>query len=236
MTSRILLVEDEENLREAIKMNLELEGYELEVADTGTKALKKMQDRRFNLVILDVMLPEMDGFTVCQNIRLTNNDVPILFLTAKDTSKDKIEGLKLGADDYLTKPFNLEELLLRVKVLVKHSVRGTEGEVELKTFRFAENEVNFITYMAKAVNGQEVELTRRQMELFRLLVEHKNSVVSRNQILQYVWGYDVYPTTRSIDNYIVTFRKYFEKDPANPLHFHSIRGVGYKFTVEPTAL
>lgn len=236
MTSRVLLVEDEENLREAVKMNLEMDGYEVEVADTGSKALKKVADRRFNLIVLDVMLPEMDGFTVCQNIRLSDSDVPILFLTAKDTSKDKIDGLKLGADDYMTKPFNLEELLLRIKVLVRHSVKGKKEEMQLKTFHFAGNEVNFVTYIAKSANGGEQELTRRQMALFKLLVEHKDSVVSRNQILQYVWGYDVYPSTRSIDNYIVTFRKYFEKDPGDPLHFHSIRGIGYKFTAEPTRL
>lgn len=236
MTSRVLLVEDEENLREAVKMNLEMDGYEVEVADTGSKALKKVADRRFNLIVLDVMLPEMDGFTVCQNIRLSDSDVPILFLTAKDTSKDKIDGLKLGADDYMTKPFNLEELLLRIKVLVRHSVKGKKEEMQLKTFHFAGNEVNFVTYIAKSANGSEQELTRRQMALFKLLVEHKDSVVSRNQILQYVWGYDVYPSTRSIDNYIVTFRKYFEKDPGDPLHFHSIRGIGYKFTAEPTRL
>jgi len=234
MSTRILLVEDEENLRDAIKLNLELDGYEVEIADTGLKALKKVKDRHFNLIVLDVMLPEMDGFTVCQNIRLTDRNTPILFLTAKDTSQDKIEGLKIGADDYLTKPFNLEELLLRVKVLVRHSVRGTSGEAQMQSFTFAGNEVNFVTFKAKGINGSEVVLTKRQIALLKLLVDHEESVVSRNQILQYVWGYDVYPSTRTIDNFIVTFRKYFEHDPADPEHFHSIRGVGYKFTAKPT--
>jgi two-component system alkaline phosphatase synthesis response regulator PhoP len=230
MTSRILLVEDEETLQEAIKLNLELEGFEVEIADTGTKALRKATEQRFNLIILDVMLPEMDGFTVCEKIRLNDMDTPILFLTAKDTSQDRVNGLKLGADDYLTKPFNLEELLLRVKVLVKHSVKGTKDGKELMTYKFGNNEVNFVTYKARGIDGQELELTKKEITLLKLLIDRKDDVVSRQQILQYVWGYDVYPSTRTIDNFILAFRKYFEKDARNPEYFHSIRGVGYKFT------
>lgn len=230
MQQRILLVEDEENLLEAIKMNLELEGYEVEVATTGTKALKKVKEQRFNLIILDVMLPELDGFTVCEKIRLDDTNTPILFLTAKDTSQDKVNGLKIGADDYLTKPFNLEELLLRVRVLVKHSVRGSRDEVKLKTFKFGTNEINFVTFKAIGVDGKEHTLTKKEVTLLKLLIDKKDSVVSREQILQYVWGYDVFPTTRTIDNFIHSFRKYFESNPSEPKYFHSIRGVGYKFT------
>ena len=189
MQSRILLVEDEENLREAIKLNLELEGYEIEVAETGTKALKKAGEQRFNLIILDVMLPEMDGFDVCQKIRITDVDTPILFLTAKDTSQDKINGFKYGADDYLVKPFNLEELLLRVKVLVKHSVRGTKGEEKLKAFRFGDNEVNFLTFKARGASASEITLTKKEIALLKLLIDRRGTVVSRTQILQFVWGY-----------------------------------------------
>lgn len=229
MNSRILLVEDEENLREAIKLNLEIEGYEVEEADTGMKALKKTGEQRFNLIILDVMLPEMDGFDVCQKIRITDSDTPIIFLTAKDTSQDKVTGFKHGADDYLTKPFNLEELLLRVKVLIKHSIRGKPEAEQMKIYHFGENEVNFLTFKAKGVKGNEVSLTKKEMALLKLLIDRKDTVVSRTQILQFVWGYDVYPSTRTIDNFILTFRKYFEKDPSNPRYFHSVRGVGYKF-------
>ncbi len=234
MTPRILLVEDEENLLEAIKMNLELEGYDVEVADTGKKAIKKTVGQHFNLIILDVMLPEIDGFEVCEKIRVTDTDTPILFLTAKDESEDKVRGFKMGADDYLTKPFNLEELLMRVKVLIKHSTRGTQKE-SVKTYRFAGNEINFVTYKAKAAAGKEIELTKKEIALLKILVDRKNSVVSRNQILHFVWGYDVNPSTRTVDNFIMTFRKYFEKDASNPRHFHSIRGVGYKFTEEPVS-
>ena len=230
MDQRILLIEDEENLIEVIKMNLELEGYEVETAITGSKALKKVKEQRFNLIILDVMLPEIDGFTICEKIRLSDVDTPILFLTAKDTSQDKIKGLKVGADDYLTKPFNLEELLLRVKVLVRHSVRGKKEEIKMKTYHFGPNEINFVTFRAKGVDGKEVPLTKKEVSLLKLLIDKKDTVVSREQILQYVWGYDVFPTTRTIDNFIHSFRKYFEQNPSEPVYFHSVRGVGYKFT------
>ncbi len=229
MTPRILLVEDEENLLEAIKLNLELEGYEVEVADTGKKALKKTVGQRFNLIILDVMLPELSGFEVCENIRMADTNTPILFLTAKDSSQDKVLGFKLGGDDYLTKPFNLEELLMRVKVLIKHSTRGSQTEPS-KTYKFGDNEINFVTYIAKTANGIEITLTKKEAALLKLLVDKKDTVVSRNQILHYVWGYDVNPSTRTVDNFITNFRKYFEKDISDPKHFHSIRSVGYKFT------
>jgi len=232
--ARILLVEDEENLLEAIKMNLELEGYEVDVADTGKKALKKIKDSQFNLIILDVMLPEINGFELCENIRITDSDTPILFLTAKDSSEDKVQGFKLGGDDYLTKPFNLEELLMRVKVLVKHSKRGLNKEVE-KIYRFAGNEINFVNYTAKSRHGKNVELTKKELALLKILIERKNTVVSRNQILHFVWGYDVSPSTRTIDNFISSFRKYFEKDASDPRHFHSVRSIGYKFTEEEFA-
>lgn len=229
MINRILLVEDEEHLREAIKLNLEMEGYEVEEADNGTKGLKKALEQRFNLILLDVMLPEMDGFTVCEKLRITDLDTPILFLTAKDTSQDKINGLKLGADDYLTKPFNLEELLLRVKSLVKRSARDLQEEIDMKAYKFGDNEINFITFQAHGLDGKQFQLTKKEVALLKLLIDRKNTVVSRQQILQYVWGYDVYPSTRTIDNFILNFRKYFETDQHNPTFFHSVRGIGYKF-------
>jgi two-component system alkaline phosphatase synthesis response regulator PhoP len=227
---RILLVEDEKTLLDAVKMNLELEGFEVETAVSGTEAIKKFNQQRFNLVVLDIMLPEIDGYKVCQTIRVTDNELPILFLTAKDTNTDKVFGLKLGADDYLTKPFNLEELLLRVKVLIKHSYRGTRDEKNTHIFQFDGNEINFSTFTAKGKKGKPVQLTKRETALLKLLVDRRNEVVSRKDILETVWGYDVFPTTRTIDNFILTFRKYFEEDSRNPKYFHSIRGVGYKFT------
>lgn len=229
---RILLVEDEEHLQEAIKLNLELEGYKVVAASTGTEAVKIFKAERFNLVVLDVMLPEMDGFAVCEAIRLHNGTVPILFLSAKNASEDKIMGLKRGADDYMTKPFNLEEFLLRVNVLVKRSMSQDEKKEITDIFRFGGNEVNFKTYEILGKEKEKIRLTKKEIALLKLLIERKNEVVSREQILETVWGYDIYPSTRTVDNFILAFRKYFEVDPKEPRYFYSIRGVGYKFMTE----
>jgi two-component system alkaline phosphatase synthesis response regulator PhoP len=227
--SRILLVEDEKNIRDVVKLNLELEGYEVVAVDNGPDAIKRTQEEVYHLIVLDVMLPDMDGFEICETIRITDDNTPILFLTAKDSYEDKIKGLKKGADDYLTKPFNLEEFLLRVKNLVKRTLKGTaEGKESLQTYSFGENEINFVTFRAKGIHG-EVDLTKKEVALMKLLIERKNEVVSRNDILKIVWGYDVFPSTRTIDNFILNFRKHFELDPKNPVHFISIRSVGYKF-------
>ncbi len=223
---RILLVEDEENIQEMIKLNLELEDYEVVTTDNGKDALKYFKEQHFDLIILDVMLPEIDGFQICEQIRLENLEVPIMFLTAKDASPDRVTGLKKGADDYLTKPFNLEELLLRVQNLIKRTSKDPANTPD--TFAFGPNQVNFITYEAKGRDGS-FALTKKEAMLLKLLIDRKNEVVSRQQILQAVWGYDVYPSTRTIDNFILSFRKYFEPDPKNPNYFLSVRGVGYKF-------
>ena len=229
---RILLVEDEEHLQEAIKLNLELEGYKVVAAGTGTEAVKIFKAERFNLVVLDVMLPEMDGFAVCEAIRLHNGTVPILFLSAKNASEDKILGLKRGADDYMTKPFNLEEFLLRVNVLVKRSLSQEEKKEMSDIYRFDGNEVNFKTYEISGKGNEKIRLTKKEIALLKLLIERRNEVVSREQILETVWGYDIYPSTRTVDNFILAFRKYFDKDPKEPRYFHSVRGVGYKFVNE----
>lgn len=210
-------------------MNLELEDYEVVSTDNGQMALENYRNQRFNLVILDIMLPGMDGYAICEQMRLENLDTPILFLTAKGNSEDKIKGFKLGADDYMVKPFNLEELLLRIKVLVKHSLKGTDEESEYTTYSFGGNEVDFANYKATGINVTDIKLTKKEAMLLKLLIDKTNEVVSRQQILQYVWGYDVFPSTRTIDNFILAFRKYFEEDPKNPKYFLSIRGVGYKF-------
>ncbi|MFN7119578.1 MAG: response regulator transcription factor [Saprospiraceae bacterium] len=223
---RILLVEDEESLRETLKLNLELENYEVVASADGKDALKRFKEQHFDLLILDVMLPEVDGFQIAEQVRLTNTDVPIIMLTAKDTSSDRITGLRKGADDYLTKPYVLEELLLRVQKLIQRTSKSPENTPDI--YEFDGNRVNFATYEAQGVNGN-VHLTKKEAMLLKLLIDRKNEVVSRQQILQSVWGYDVYPSTRTIDNFILSFRKYFEHDPHDPRHFLSIRGVGYKF-------
>jgi len=228
MQRRILLVEDEENLHEAIKMNLELEDYIVTSVFNGKEAMRKFNQGRYDLVILDVMLPGVNGFDICQAIRLENKQIPILFLTAKNASHDRINGLKVGGDDYLTKPFNLEELILRSANLIKRSVMATDKSID--QYRIGEFVIDFNSFEVIAENGQMSRLTNRQIKLLRLLIEKSNQVVSRQEILEKIWGYDVYPSTRTIDNVILAFRKIFEINVEPFTYFKSVRGVGYKFT------
>lgn len=225
----ILLVEDEQNLHEALKLNLELEGYEVTSAYNGAAALKSVQSEYFDLIIMDVMLPEIDGINVTETIRLQHIDVPILILSAKNTSADRVLGLKKGADDYLTKPFNLEELILRVQKLIEKNKRLQDKSSVGDTYTFGYNTIDFKAQEARTKSGQKIQLSRKESMLLKLLIENKNEVVPRERILQVVWGYNVYPTTRTIDNFILNFRKYFEEDSRNPKYFHSVRGVGYKY-------
>jgi two-component system alkaline phosphatase synthesis response regulator PhoP len=227
---RVLLVEDEESLVSALTLNLELEGYHLVSARDGHTALDKFRNQHFDLAILDVMIPQMDGFAVCQTVRLEGNTTPILFLSAKGSGKDRVEGLKIGGDDYLTKPFDLEELLLRVRKLIKRH-DSTHSLAELNEYSFGEgNHVHFLHFTIRDREGNETEISKKEIMLLKLLIQRKGEVVSREEILEKIWGYDVFPSTRTIDNYILAFRKYFEADSRNPKHFHSVRGVGYRFT------
>ena len=226
----ILLVEDEENLHEALKLNLELEGYNVTSAFNGTAALDAIQNEYFDLIIMDVMLPEMDGIAVTETIRINNNEVPILILSAKNSSADRVLGLKKGADDYLTKPFNLEELFLRITKLVDKNRKLQDKTTIGDSYTFDNNTIDFKGQQAIKANGEKIELSKKETMLLKLLIENKNEVVPREKILQTVWGYNVYPTTRTIDNFILNFRKYFEEDSRNPKYFHSVRGVGYKYS------
>ena len=226
----ILLVEDEENLQEALKLNLELEGYEVSCANNGAIALKKVDEEYYDLILLDIMLPEIDGFDVCERIRLKNIDTPVLMLSARSGSADRIAGLRRGADDYLTKPFNLEELLLRVEKLIDKNRKLQEKTTIGDQYEFGGNTIDFKAQTAITKRGELIALSKKEVMLLKLLMEYRNEVVSREKILQAVWGYQVFPTTRTIDNFILNFRKYFELDPREPVHFHSVRGVGYKFS------
>lgn len=227
---RILVVEDEANLQHALKLNLEFEGYTVEIANNGTKAVKMVREKKFDLVVLDIMLPEMDGYMVCENIRLYDAHIPILFLSAKNQASDRISGLKKGADDYLTKPFELEELLLRVAKLLERStqiLQATHNAIP-RVYSFGNNYINFDSLEARGVKG-EFQLTKKEAQLMRLLIENKNQVVSREHILKVVWDYTVIPHTRTIDNFILNLRKYFEEDAKNPFYIQSVRGIGYRF-------
>jgi len=229
MPDEVLLIEDEKNLLSVIRLNLEMEGYSVTAYDNGETAWQKFRGGQYSLIILDVMLPGMDGFELCRNIRKVDRHTPILFLTARGDAEDRIQGLKLGADDYLVKPFHLEELLLRVKGLIRRGAPVTHSGGS-EAFSFDGNTINFLSYEIITANGNKQQITKREIELLRLLIDHKNEVVPRDVILEKVWGYETIPSTRTVDNYIVNFRKYFEKDPKDPKHFYSVRGVGYKFT------
>ncbi len=229
MKANILLVEDEENLHETIKLNFEMEGYEVTSAFDGSQALQAIANEYFDLIVLDIMLPEIDGISVTENVRLNNVETPILILSAKNTSVDRILGLKKGADDYLTKPFNLEELLLRVDKLIEKNKRLQTKAQLTDSYIFGNNTIDFKAQIATNFNNQKIDLSKKEVMLLKLLIENKNEVVNREKILQMVWGYNVYPTTRTIDNFILNFRKYFEQDSKEPKHFCSARGVGYKF-------
>jgi two-component system alkaline phosphatase synthesis response regulator PhoP len=230
VVANILLVEDEENLHEALKLNLVMEGYTITSAYDGTAALKAIANEYFDLIILDIMLPEIDGISIIETVRINANEVPILILSAKNASADRVLGLKKGADDYLTKPFNLEELLLRVAKLIeknkKLQVKDAIGDV----YEFGNNKIDFKAQNAQSWNGATLDLSKKEAMLLKLLIENKGEVVTREKILQVVWGYNVNPTIRTIDNFILNFRKYFEDDSRNPKYFHSVRGVGYKYT------
>ena len=225
---RILLVEDEENLHYAIKLNLEIEGHNVISVFNGKNAISKFKEGRFDLLILDVMLPEMNGFDICQSIRLENSKVPILFLTSKSTNEDKIKGLSM-ADDYLTKPFNLKELLLRIENLLKRSSNSEVFDENAKV-NIAGFLIDFNSFEITDQNNEKVNLTHKQIKLLKLFFEKKNEVISRQEILEKIWGYDVYPSSRTIDNFVLLYRKIFEKNLPPSTYFKSIRGVGYKFT------
>lgn len=224
---KILIVDDEPNIRDLLTTSLRFAGFAVRAVGNGAQAISAVLETEPDLIILDVMLPEINGFQICEQIRLTNMEVPVIFLTAKDGTADRISGLKRGADDYLVKPFHLEELLLRVNNLIRRTSKGPDNTPEI--YEFGKNKVNFRTFEAEGNDGKFL-LTKKEAMLLKLLVDRKNEVVSRHQILQSVWGYDVYPSTRTIDNFILSFRKYFEEDQRHPVYFHSVRGVGYKFT------
>lgn len=231
MKGRVLLVEDEENLRSTIALNLELEGYDVQCAVNGKEALQLFKANRFDIVVLDIMLPEINGLDVCREMRKENRNVFILFLSARSMGSERIEGLKAGADDYLSKPFNLEELLLRIEILLKRKAPLTNTG-HINSTNINGRIINFDTYQFVTPEGKNESLSKKETLLLKLLIEKKNQVVSRDEILEQVWGYETFPTGRTIDNFILAFRKYFETDPTKPRHFISVRGVGYKFSEE----
>ena len=227
-TNKILLVEDDPHLAKGLRFNLEREGYEIFLVDNGVSALDQLREKDFDLIILDLMLPKMGGLEVARTIRETNIRFPILMLTAKSSKKDRETGLEAGADDYLTKPFHLPELLLRVKGILRRSEWYKEPVHDQDIFRFAKMWINFGTGKAKGVEG-EFYLTTKEALVMKLLVGKKGDVVSREELLEKVWGYDPQTETRTVDNFISRLRKCFEKRPQEPVHILTVREKGYQF-------
>lgn len=233
-TARILVVEDDLSIAEGIRENLLLEGYQAEIVGDGQDALERARGDDWDLVILDVMLPSLDGFEVCRRLRKAGRDVPVLFLTARGESDDRVRGFEAGGDDYLAKPFHLREFLLRVAAIVRRG-RKDDEVAEAPSLRFAENEVDFRTYSARSWDGREHELTHKEAMILRALLDREGEVVSREEILEKVWGCEVLPSSRTLDGFIGRLRERFERQAHNPAHFHTQPGVGYRFTRHPEA-
>jgi DNA-binding response OmpR family regulator len=236
---RVLVVEDEDHIAEGLKLNLELKGYTVRIVPDGIAALKDWKEWRPDLIVLDIMLPGIDGLSVLRNIRLEDKRIPILILSAKGDPEDKVKGFSHGTDDYLSKPFNLEELLLRVERLLFRARRGggegaqnvTDLSVLDPIYIFGGNRIDFNTLTAKGHSG-EIRLTEQEAKLLKLLIANRGKPISRRKLLEIGWGYARGTKSRTIDNFIVRFRKYFEKDPKEPVYFKSLRSVGYIFDHE----
>ncbi len=232
---RILVVEDETHLAEGLKLNLTLKGYDVEIAADGNAALVKWKAWPPDLIVLDIMLPGIDGLSVLQNIRLEDERIPILILSARGDPDDRIKGFSCGVDDYLAKPFNLDEFLLRVERLLTRGAwsQARDGTAEAvsalpRIYRFGENRIDFQNMKACCPMG-EISLTEQEVRLLRLFIANRGRPLSRSKLLEIGWGYARGTTTRTVDNFMVRFRKYFEPNPKKPIYFKSLRAVGYVF-------
>jgi len=234
MKKRVLVIEDDKHIAEGLQLNLLMQGYEVEVAADGRTGLQLWQAWRPHLIVLDIMLPGMDGLEVLGNIRLEDERLPVLILSAKAMAEDRIKGLALGVDDYLTKPFHLEEFLLRVKRLLTRAAWEDDHDVGRNfaavgpTYSFGGNNINFTTHTAQCASGP-ITLTEIEEKLLKLFIVNRGKPLSRRQLIEMVWGYEGDIQTRTVDNFIVRFRKYFEEDPKNPVFFKTCRSVGYVF-------
>lgn len=223
---RILIIEDEADLVKGLKLNLAGEGYDVDWAADGPEGLRKALEEAPDLVILDIMLPGMNGLDVCRELRQKKTNVPVIMLTAKGEEVDKIVGFEIGADDYMTKPFSIRELLARVKAHLRREKRKPRSVP--KTYGFGDVEIDFLHFKVRK-EGRESDLTSLEVDILKYLIAHKGEVVSRNALLDKIWGYEKFPTTRTIDNHILKLRKKIEDDPGRPRHIFSIYGEGYRF-------
>jgi two-component system, OmpR family, alkaline phosphatase synthesis response regulator PhoP len=230
----VLVVEDDPHLAAGVTENLRAEGYEVSTAADGEQALAWLAAHACALVVLDVMLPGVDGSAVCRTLRGRGDSTPVLFLTARGDPADRVRGLEAGGDDYLAKPFHLQEFLLRVRAILRRWewYRSASATAATAVLSFGGNEVDFRAFRARTWSGETQELTEKEAMILKVLAEHSGEIVSREDLLERVWGYDVFPSTRTVDNFILRLRKRFERDPANPCHFLTVWGVGYRFLRE----
>lgn len=221
----IMIIEDDVSILRGLKDNLSFEGYEVITSADGLEGLQLALDKKFDLLLLDIMLPGINGYDICRRLKKEKPDLPIIMITARGTEVDKIAGLDLGADDYITKPFSIPELLARIRAVLR---RTQSPSKDIESYSFGEVTIDFKKFKAW-VAEKEVRLSSREFALMKYLIEHEGEVVHRHDLLDKVWGYEVTPSTRTVDNYILDLRKKFEKDPANPKYITSMRGAGYKF-------
>ncbi len=228
---RILVIEDEKHIADGLKLNLKLQGHDVTIANDGLAGLETWRSWKPDLIVLDIMLPLMDGYSVLKNIRKEDEKIPVLILSAKGNAEDKIKGLRFGVDDYLSKPFDLDEFILRIdRLLTKQNWYNDEND-DLFTgeqYSFGKNEIDFTTYKAKCKTG-EITLTDQEVILLKIFIANKDKPLSRKELLKAGWGYSSDTSTRTVDNFLVRFRKYFEEDPKKPKFFKSMRSVGYIF-------
>ena len=223
---KILIIEDEQDLIKGLKLNLSDEGFDVDWAFNGKEGLRKAIEEVPDLIILDIMLPEMDGLEVCRKIRQKNIGVPIIMLTAKGEEIDKVVGLEIGADDYITKPFSIRELLARIKAQLRHTERDEKAVP--KVYSFGDIEIDFAQFKVRR-KGKELNFTSIEMEVIKFFISHRGEVISRNDLLDKIWGYESFPTTRTIDNHILKLRKKIEEDPSHPKYILSVYAGGYRF-------
>ena len=226
MKERILIIEDEEDLVKGLKLNLNDEGYEVSWAFDGEEGLRKTLEESPDLIILDIMLPKMNGLDVCRELRQKNVSTPVLMLTAKGEEIDKVVGLEIGADDYLTKPFSIRELLARIKAHLRREKR--EGTKVPDVYASEDVEIDFAHFIIRK-KGKEQDITSLECEILKYFIAHKGEVVTRDRLLDKIWGYEKFPTTRTIDNHILKLRKKIEDNPSHPRYILSVYGEGYRF-------
>lgn len=228
---RLLIVEDEDHLAAGLKLNLELEGYRVDVAGNAKEAGQRLLDPvGYDAIVLDVMLPDVNGFDLCRKFRESGNFIPVIMLTARSSPDDRVRGLEAGADDYMVKPFELDELLARVRSVLRRQrwEQSSGNHTKASTLAFGNAEINFETHEV-SVGGNAVQLTQLELDLLRYFAENAGRVLSRTELLERVWKLRNYGNTRTVDNFISRLRRRFEPDPSSPVHFLSVRGAGYKF-------